>query len=176
MQGQANHFYRCTFNPPEKEEAPKKTPSLTQTPENYTDAPEKIPYAITRYQTETTRLYTVLASRLSAQRAAHSIPASQPAYLVGNKYTLADISVFSWTNWGEWAGVSPRDFPEIKLWLDAIEAREAVVKGLNVPDGSFAKMREIMRDEKSAEEYAKKSSGWIVKNMEEDAERQKKKD
>ena len=78
------------------------------------DAPEKIDYAINRYQTETKRLYQVLNDRLAAQRATHSVPDGEAAYLVGNKYTLSDICVCSWVNWGEWAGVEPSAFPEIK--------------------------------------------------------------
>lgn len=60
------------------------------------DAPEKIPYAINRYQTETKRLYQVLNDRLASERKINNIPAGEAAYLVGNKYTLSDICVFSW--------------------------------------------------------------------------------
>lgn len=143
---------------------------LTQVP----DAPEKIPYAINRYQTETKRLYQVLNDRLASQRKTHNIAStSEAAYLVGNKYTLADICVFSWVEWGEWAGVNPDEgFPEIKLWRDTIEKRPAVEKGLHVPD-DFNKMREIMRNKERADEYAKQSSGWIMKGMKEDEDKQK---
>lgn len=132
------------------------------------DAPEKIPYAINRYQTETRRLYSVLNDRLASQRAAFALPASQPAFLVANKYSAADICVFSWANWGEWAGVDPCEaaFPEVKVWLEAIEKRAAVEKGTNVPD-EF-KMKEIMRSKEKSEEYAKHSSGWIMKGMKEE--------
>jgi len=60
------------------------------------DAPEKIDYAINRYQTETKRLYQVLNDRLASERKIKNIPAGEAAYLVGNKYTLSDICVFSW--------------------------------------------------------------------------------
>ena len=60
------------------------------------DAPEKIPYAINRYQTETKRLYQVLNDRLASERKINNIPAGEAAYLVGNKFTLSDIYVFSW--------------------------------------------------------------------------------
>ena len=36
------------------------------------DAPEKLPYAINRYQTETNRLYQVLNDRLAAERKTHN--------------------------------------------------------------------------------------------------------
>jgi glutathione S-transferase len=136
------------------------------------DAPEKIPYAINRYQTETNRLYQVLNDRLASQRKTHNLSASAPAYLVGNKFTLSDICVFSWVNWGEWAGVEPSAYPEIKLWVEDIEKRPAVEKGMNVPD-DFRKMKETMKDSKKSEEYAKKSSGWIMKGMKEEEERKK---
>jgi glutathione S-transferase len=62
----------------------------------FADAPEKIPYAINRYQTETKRLYQVLNDRLASERKINNIPEGEAAYLVGNKYTLSDICVFSW--------------------------------------------------------------------------------
>ena len=143
-----------------------KTLFLTST----TDAPSKIDYAINRYQTETKRLYQVLNDRLAAQRATHSVPDGEAAYLVGNKYTLSDICVFSWVNWGEWAGVEPSAFPEIKTWLETIEKRPAVNKGMNVPD-DFTKMKETMKDKKKSEEYAKQSSGWIMKGMKDEEQK-----
>jgi glutathione S-transferase len=60
------------------------------------DAPEKIPYAINRYQTETKRLYQVLNDRLAFGDAVDLALRREAAYLVGNKYTLSDICVFSW--------------------------------------------------------------------------------
>lgn len=167
MQGQANHFYRCTCTLDQD-----KTSTPPTSNPRFSDAPEKIPYAINRYQTETKRLYTVLNDRLAAQRTLYSLPPSSPAHLIGNKYSLADICIFSWVEWGEWAGVHPDEFDEIKLWREAIEKRPAVVKGTNVPD-EF-KMKEIMRNKEKSEEYAKKSSGWIMKGMKEDEERQQK--
>lgn len=71
MQGQANHFYRY--------------------------APQKIEYAVNRYQTETKRLYQVLNDRLAAQETS-----GQGLWIVGSKYTIADICCFSWVNWAEW--------------------------------------------------------------------------
>lgn len=136
------------------------------------DAPEKLPYAINRYQTETNRLYQVLNDRLAAERKTHNVASGSAAYLVGNKYTLADICVFSWVNWGEWAGVEPSSYPEIKTWLETIEKREAVNKGMNVPD-DFSKMKETMKDKKKSEEYAKQSSGWIMKGMKEEEDKKK---
>lgn len=47
-------------------------------------APEKIPYAIERYQKETNRLYGVLDRRLSGNN------------FIGNKYSIADMAAYPW--------------------------------------------------------------------------------
>jgi glutathione S-transferase len=87
-------------------------------------AREKIPYAIERYQTETKRLYGVLEERLMGQG----------DWLVGNKYTIADISCFAWVRWAAWAGVELGEFPKVREWAERIEERKAVKRGLKVPD------------------------------------------
>ncbi|KAL8908722.1 MAG: hypothetical protein Q9171_005335 [Xanthocarpia ochracea] len=118
-------------------------------------APEQIPYATDRYQTETKRLYSVLESRLSSQRtynAAGAQPkASQHAeakgpgsknaepgtsgpWIVGDKCTLADIACFSWIDASQWAGVELDSFPEVQAWTERINERPAVQRGLNVPE------------------------------------------
>ena len=51
----------------------------------YRYAPEKIPYGINRYVNETKRLYSVLEKHFEKN-----------SYLVDDKYTVADMSTFSW--------------------------------------------------------------------------------
>lgn len=51
-------------------------------------APEKIPYGINRYQTETKRLYKTYDDHL----------ATGVEYLVGNKYSYADMCTFPWVS------------------------------------------------------------------------------
>jgi len=84
-------------------------------------APEKIPYAIERYQKETQRLYRVLDGRLTGR-----------PYLVDD-YSIADIACFPWVRGHDWAGVSIDDLPNLQAWLARLEARPAVQRGLNVP-------------------------------------------
>jgi glutathione S-transferase len=55
--------------------------------------------------------------------------------------------------------------------LKVIEDRPAVERGLNVPD-KF-ELRERMKSKESAEDYAKKSSNWIMQGMKEDSEKHK---
>jgi GST-like protein len=95
MQGQANVFYRY--------------------------APEKIPYAIERYQKETQRLYRVLDRRLG-----------EVEYLAGD-YSIADMAAWPWVQLHDWAGVSVDDMPSLGRWLDDIRERPAVQRGLAVP-------------------------------------------
>ncbi len=96
MMGQANVFYRY--------------------------APEKIPFAIERYQRESRRLFEVLERRLS-----------ESEYLAGD-YSIADIANFSWVCIHEWSGISIEGLPNLKRWLDAVGARPAVVRGREIPE------------------------------------------
>jgi len=95
MQGQANVFYRY--------------------------APEKIPYAIERYQKECMRLYGVLDARLADRE-----------FLVDD-YSIADIAHFGWVRSYEWAGLTLDGLDHLRRWHDTIAARDAVVRGVNVP-------------------------------------------
>lgn len=96
MMGQANVFYRY--------------------------APEKIPYAIERYQKESRRLLEVLDARLSDNE-----------YLAGD-YSIADIANFCWARGHGWGGISIDGLNNLQRWLDAIAARPAVQRGLHVPE------------------------------------------
>lgn len=93
-------------------------------------APERIPYAIERYQRETRRLLEVLDRRLS-----------EAEFLAG-AYSIADIANWCWATTYRWSGVDIDGLPHLQRWLDAIEARPAVQAGSNVPpkpDGLRAK-------------------------------------
>jgi glutathione S-transferase len=95
MQGQANVFYRY--------------------------APEKIPYAIERYQRETRRLYEVLDRRLG-----------EAPYLAG-EYSIADIATWPWVSIHGWAGVAVDGLPHLERWLEQVGVRPAVQRGRAVP-------------------------------------------
>jgi len=85
-------------------------------------AKEEVPYAIERYTNETRRLYNVLDKRLG-----------EAPYLAGEDYTIADILTFPWAARHEWHGVDLDDFPNVRRWYDAIAARPAVQRGMDVP-------------------------------------------
>jgi GSH-dependent disulfide-bond oxidoreductase len=85
-------------------------------------AKEDVPYGKRRYQGEVDRLMAVLDDRLDVSE-----------YLAGDEYTIADVATFTWVRQAGAVGFDWAEFPEIKRWLDAIEARPAVQKGLDVP-------------------------------------------
>jgi glutathione S-transferase len=84
-------------------------------------APQKIPYAIDRYTTETKRLYGVLDRRLADRE-----------FLAGD-YSIADIANFCWVRTHEWSGLSLDELPNLARWRTALEARPAVQRGVAVP-------------------------------------------
>jgi glutathione S-transferase/GST-like protein len=84
-------------------------------------APEKIPYAIGRYQRESRRLFEVLNQQLE-----------QHEYLAGD-YSIADIANWSWVHTHAWSDVSIEGLPHLGRWLTAIAARPAVQRGRAVP-------------------------------------------
>ncbi|KAK5019935.1 Glutathione S-transferase 2 [Cryomyces antarcticus] len=132
----------------------------------YRYAPKKIGYAIDRYQTETKRLYQVLEERLAEQEGK-----GQGLWLVGGKYTIADLCCFSWVNWAEWAGVETKPFARMQKWLETIQQRPAVEKGVNIPD-KF-EMKEAMKTKEGEEEYTKYHSSWVMRGQEADQENHK---
>lgn len=132
----------------------------------YRYAPEKIEYGINRYQTETKRLYQVLEDRLAEQESS-----GWNLWLVGGKYSVADLNCFCWVNWAEWAGVSLEEFPRLQKWLAAINERPAVQRGLNIP--SRFDMKEKLKTKEGEEEYAKYHSNWVMQGMKDDSEKHK---
>jgi glutathione S-transferase len=84
-------------------------------------APERIPYAITRYTEEVKRLYTILDRRLADRD-----------YLCDD-YSIADIATWPWVRIHFWADVSIDDLPNLQRWRDRIRERPAVERGIEVP-------------------------------------------
>jgi GSH-dependent disulfide-bond oxidoreductase len=79
-------------------------------------APEKIPYAINRYVNETGRLYAVLNKRLSDRE------------FVAGEYSIADVAIYPWIVPYERQGQKLEDFPDLKRWFEAIQARPATIR------------------------------------------------
>jgi glutathione S-transferase len=60
---------------------------------------------------------------------------------------------------------------EVKKWAGRINAREAVKRGLDVPEPF--KMKEKMKTKDGEEEYAKHHSDWVMQGQKADQERHK---
>ena len=56
----------------------------------------------------------------------------------------ADISTVGWVFSAPFVDISLDEFPNLKKWLERIEARPAVQEGMDVPEGSLARMKEFM--------------------------------
>jgi GSH-dependent disulfide-bond oxidoreductase len=80
-------------------------------------APEKLPYAITRYVNETNRLYGVLDRRLKGR-----------AFIAGDDYSIADMACYPWVFPWQRQQQNLDDFPDLKRWFYAVQAREATVR------------------------------------------------
>lgn len=83
-------------------------------------APEQIPVAIERYQRETLRLFDVLETRLK-----------EVEYLAGDRFSIADISTWTWARIPQYAEVSDVNFPNVRRWVEMVGEREGVVRGLD---------------------------------------------
>jgi glutathione S-transferase len=95
MQGQAHVFYRY--------------------------APEKIEYAIKRYQKETFRLYSVLDTQLEDNE-----------FLAG-ELSIADMAAWPWVRGYLWAGLEIDELHNLRRWLDVLAERPAFQRGIEVP-------------------------------------------
>ena len=81
-------------------------------------APERIGYATERYVNETKRLYGVLDKQLFGQN-----------YVAG-EYSIADMAIFPWILRYEWQQIDINDYPNVKAYMERIQARPAVQRAL----------------------------------------------
>ena len=110
MQGQANVFFRY--------------------------APEKIEFAIKRYQNETLRLYAVLDRRLA-----------DVEYL-GDDLSIADFATIPWVRAYKWAGLNIDHLPNLRRWMHQLLERPGVRKGFEVPVHRETSKEEVAREVK----------------------------
>lgn len=108
-------------------------------------APEKIQYGIDRYTNEVNRLYGVMNKRLADRE-----------YLAGD-YSIADMASFPWVRPYRNQGQDLEEFPNLKRWFDAIAARPAVQKAVEVGQDH----RNNLADDKEAQKilFGQKARG-----------------
>jgi GSH-dependent disulfide-bond oxidoreductase len=83
-------------------------------------APEKVPYAIKRYSDETHRLFRVLDKQLEGKD------------FITGEYSIADIASIGWAQSWERYGIDKAELKNFAAWIERLNARPAVDKGLNV--------------------------------------------
>ena len=111
-------------------------PMLGQTHHFRIYAPEKIEYAVNRYTNESKRLYGVMDRQLQTHK-----------FIAGSQYSIADIAIFPWLRSAANQGIDWADYPTLKIWFDAIAARPAVARGVEV----LADLREPITGDKERE-------------------------
>ncbi|MDY6483046.1 glutathione binding-like protein [Acinetobacter faecalis] len=83
-------------------------------------ASEDVPYAVERFMKETKRLYSVLEKQLIGQQ------------FVAGTYSIADIAIYPWVRRCEWQKINLEDYPNVKAYMQRIEARPAVQRALAI--------------------------------------------
>ena len=104
--------------------------------------PEKIPVAIERYQNESRRLFEVLDRRLG-----------EAEWLAGSDYSIADIANWCWVRTYKWSGVAIDGLPHLRRWLDAMKARPACQRGIEVPQ----KVPSALKDEAATQAFIERA-------------------
>ncbi len=82
-------------------------------------APEPVPAARLRFETEAARVMKVFDERL-----AHSI------YAAGDEFTIADIAHFGWIWRRAFADVDLANYPNVQRWFDLVSERPAVKRAV----------------------------------------------
>jgi len=90
-------------------------------------APEKIPYAINRYETETKRLLAVLDRQLVNND-----------YIAG-EYSIADMATYPWVavTTTSYMDLSLTELPNVQRWIDDMTNRPAVQTGMAILTPQF---------------------------------------
>lgn len=83
-------------------------------------APEKIPYAIERYEKESQRLYGVLERQLAETE------------FLGGSYSIADMVTYPWVARPQAFGVDLAAMPNVARWLEAVGSRPAVERVMGI--------------------------------------------
>jgi GST-like protein len=84
-------------------------------------APEKIPYAIERYEREANRLYAVLDAQLG-----------KTGDCVAGEYSIADMAIFPWVVTHKAQGIAIANYPSVQRWFARMRERPGVKAGMDL--------------------------------------------
>lgn len=82
-------------------------------------APERLDYAVDRYEREARRLYTVLDDRLKRQ-----------PHVALYDYTIADMAIFPWVQTWRAQEIALDDFPCVQDWYKRLKMRPGLRRGM----------------------------------------------
>ncbi len=97
-------------------------PMMGQANVFYRYFPETIQPAIDRYQNEGRRLFEVLNTQLQDRE-----------FLAGD-YSIADMANWCWVRTHEWSGINIEGLDHLQRWIEAIAARPAAQRGIEIPE------------------------------------------
>ena len=101
-------------------------------------APEGLDYAVNRYRREAERHYQVLNAHLEGR-----------TYIVGDSYTIADISAWGWLDRAARVRKDAEDplapFPNLKRLFETVDARPAVARARDI--GKDHPFKRVVDDE-----------------------------
>lgn len=84
-------------------------------------APEKIPYAISRFRQEAERLYSVLDAAIGDDRAS-----------ICAEYSIADMACFPWAMTHKAQGIDLSKYPNVRRWFTALRSRPQVQRAIQL--------------------------------------------
>jgi glutathione S-transferase len=82
-------------------------------------APEQLPIALDRFNTESVRVMKVLDGILGAH-----------PFAAGFNFTIADIAHFGWIWRRAFADIDLKDYPNVQAWYDRVASRPAVERAI----------------------------------------------
>jgi GST-like protein len=92
---------------------------------------DDVPLARARYKNETRRLYEVLDQRLNGRD------------FLCDAYSIADIASFCWVKAHRWARIPVDGLDNLLAWIERINARPAVQRGLLIPPPAGSADRQV---------------------------------
>jgi glutathione S-transferase len=96
-------------------------PMMGQASVFYRYFPEKLQPAIDRYQHESRRLFEVLDRRLGESE------------WLADDFSIADIANWCWVRTYKWSGIDVDGLDNLKRWREALRARPACQRGVEIP-------------------------------------------
>lgn len=94
-------------------------PTLSHSKHFMYHAPEEVPYALKRFNSDAKRIFSIIETQLTDND-----------YLAGD-YSIADIATYPWAKEYERYGINTEQIPNLCRWLETLHHRTAVLKGID---------------------------------------------